>query len=58
MVWVHPKTIKTVSSTTGALVGVGSLKPLDKAFYFLNYPHKNARILFSQKEQLFVNKGI
>jgi hypothetical protein len=27
MVWVHPKTIKTVSSTTGALVGVGSLKP-------------------------------
>jgi hypothetical protein len=26
MVWVHPKTAKTVSSTTGALVGAGSLK--------------------------------
>jgi hypothetical protein len=27
MVWVHPKTAKIISSTTGALVGVGSLKP-------------------------------
>jgi hypothetical protein len=27
MVWIHPKMAKTFSSTTGALVGVGSLKP-------------------------------
>jgi hypothetical protein len=27
MVWVHPKTAKTVSSTTGAFVGVVSLRP-------------------------------
>jgi hypothetical protein len=28
MVWVHPKTAKTISSTTSALVGAGSLKPI------------------------------
>jgi len=27
MVWVHPKTAKTVSSTTGALGAAGSLRP-------------------------------
>jgi len=27
MVWVHPKMAKTVSSTTGALVSAGSLRP-------------------------------
>jgi hypothetical protein len=27
MVRVHPKTAKTISSTTGALVGAGSLRP-------------------------------
>jgi len=26
-VWVHPKTAKTVSSTTGAFGGAGSLRP-------------------------------
>jgi hypothetical protein len=26
MVWVHPKTAETDSSTTGALVGAGSLR--------------------------------
>jgi len=29
MVWVHPKTAKIVSSTTGALVGAGSLRPIN-----------------------------
>jgi len=33
MVWVHPKMTKTVSSTTGALVGAGSLKPIKGTFY-------------------------
>jgi hypothetical protein len=27
MVWVHPKKAKTVSSTIGAFMGVGSLRP-------------------------------
>ncbi len=27
MIWVHPKTAKTASSRTGALVGAGSLWP-------------------------------
>ncbi len=27
VVWVHPKTAKTISSTTGAFVGAGSLRP-------------------------------
>jgi hypothetical protein len=35
MVWVHPKTAKTVSSTTGALVGAGSLKPPESKPDFL-----------------------
>jgi len=32
MVWVHPKTAKTVSSTTGALFGAGSLRPMKIGF--------------------------
>ncbi len=35
MVWVHPKTAKTVSSTTGAVVGAGSLKPPESKPDFL-----------------------
>jgi len=28
VVWIHPKTARTASSTTGALVGAGSLWPV------------------------------
>jgi len=30
LVWVHPKTAKTASSTTGALVGAGSHSKAEK----------------------------
>jgi len=50
MVWVHPKMAKIVSSTTGALVGAGSLRPPNEAFYFLNCPRK---IVIFPKENIY-----
>jgi hypothetical protein len=42
MVWVHPK---TVSSTTGALVGAGSLRPINwkGALELLHYTKVEAK---------------
>jgi hypothetical protein len=38
MVWVHPKTAKKISSTNGALVGSGSLRPINtKLVLVLDY---------------------
>jgi hypothetical protein len=48
MVWVHPKIAKTISSTRGALLGVGS-QATKQGILFLEFPPQKARPLFFQK---------
>ncbi len=42
MGWVHPKTAKTISFTTGALVGACSFKPIGSISFIVNWPRKKA----------------